>query len=252
MGIIIPEGDPQMRLEPPEKVSEEKLTIDVREIEPLLQAPAMELKPWPEAMITLKDGRILYIRQMLKTDVGPLLEYMKKVMDVDKDFYDIVGARVYAEILGEYRCRLKDPFTLIGTIDGQLAGFANGRVMNEDISISLHTMTFARRGRIGYAMYYAKTYYALEVLGAREWWSTFESYNGWRMAGLEMAQPTYPWPEYQHELGGARVYYVTKKYWDSSVKAFSRQMIGNDLDFNVTDEIRKANENFHVPDEVVL
>ena len=53
-----------MRLEPPEKVSEEQLTIDVREIEPLLQAPAMDLKPWPEAMITLKDGseKILYIR----------------------------------------------------------------------------------------------------------------------------------------------------------------------------------------------
>ena len=44
-----------MRLEPPEKVSEEQLTIDVREIEPLLQGPAMDLKPWPEAMITLKD-----------------------------------------------------------------------------------------------------------------------------------------------------------------------------------------------------
>ena len=87
-------------------------------------------------------------------------------------------------------------------------------------------MTFARRGRIGWAMYYAKTYYALEIAGANEWWSTFESYNGWRMAGLEMAQPSYPWPEYQHELGGARVFYVTKKYWDSSVKTFCKQMIG--------------------------
>ena len=241
-----------MRLEPPEMVSEEKMTIDVREIEPLLQAPPMDLKPWPEAMITLKDGRILYIRQMQSTDVKPLLEYMKKVMEVEKDFYDIVGARVYAEILGEYRARLKDPFTLLGTIDGQLAGFANGRMMNEDISISLHTMTFARRGRIGYAMYYAKTYYALEVLGANEWWSTFESYNGWRMAGLEMAQPTYPWPEYQHELGGARVYYVTKKYWNSTVKNFAKQMIGSDLVFAVPDSVKKANENFRVPDEIVL
>ncbi len=241
-----------MRLEPPERVSEEQLTIDVREIEPLLQAPPMDMKPWPEAMITLKDSRILYIREMKTDDVASLLGYMMKVMEVEKDFYDIVGARVYAEILGQYRSRLKDPFTLIGTIDGQLAGFANGRMMNEDIAISLHTMTFARRGRIGWAMYYAKTYHALEILGANEWWSTFESYNGWRMAGLEMAQPCYPWPEYQHELGGARVYYVTKKFWDTSVKNFAKQMIGSDLVFDVPDSVRKANANFRVPAELVL
>ena len=241
-----------MRLDPPERVTEELLTINVREIEPLLQAPSMDIKPWPEAMITLKDGRILYLREMQDGDVKPLLDYMKKVMDVDKDFYDIVGARVYAEILGQHRLRLKDPFTLIGTIDGQLAGFANGRMMSEDIAVSLHTMTFARRGRIGWAMYYAKTFYALELLGAQEWWSTFESYNGWRMAGLEMAQPCYPWPEYQHELGGARVYYVTKKYWDRTVKGYAKQMIGNDLVFNVPDEVRKANENFRVPDNITL
>ncbi len=72
------------------------------------------------------------------------------------------------------------------------------------------------------------------------------------MAGLEMAQPSYPWPEYQHELGGARVYYVTKKYWDTSVKAFSKQMIGSDLVFDIPDAVRKANANFRVPEEVVL
>ena len=212
----------------------------------------MDLKPWPEAMITMKDGRILYIRQATLDDVPQLLSYMKKIMDVDHDFYDIVGARVYAEILGWYRSRLKDPFTLIGMFDGVLAGFANGRVMTEDIAISLHTMTFARRGRIGYAMYYAKTYYALETLGCNEWWSTFESYNGWRMAGLEMAQPTKPWPEIQHELGGARVYYVTKRYWDTSLKNFTRQMIGSDLIFDVPDEVKKRNEVFKLPEEVVV
>ncbi len=241
-----------MRLDPPEQVSDKRLTIDVREIEPLLQAPLMDLKPWPEAMITLKDGRILYLREMRDTDVKPLLAYMKKVMEVDKDFYDIVGARVYAEILGQYRARIKDPFTLIGTIDGQLAGFANGRVMNDEVSVSLHTMTFSRRGRIGWAMYYAKTYYALEILGAQEWWSSFESYNGWRMAGLEMAQPSYPWPEIQHELGGTRVYYVTKEYWDSTIKKYAKQMIGSDLEFNVPEEVRKANEIFQVPEEIIL
>jgi hypothetical protein len=107
-----------VKLEPPEKVSEEKITLDVSEIEPLLQAPAMDLKPWPGAMVALKDGRTLYIREARLEEAPKMLGYMKRVMEVEHDFYDIVGARVYAEILGWYRKRLKDPYTLVGLIDG--------------------------------------------------------------------------------------------------------------------------------------
>ena len=241
-----------MKTPPPVEVSVNEIKFDVSEIEPLLQAPPMDLPKWPEAMITLKDGRIVYIREAKLEEVPAMLGYLEKVMKVEKDFYDIVGARVYAEILGWARKRLKDPFTLVGMVDGEWLGLANGRVMNEDIAISFHTMTFTRRGRLGWAMYYAKTYYALEILKCKEWWSTFESYNGWRMAGIEMAQPTKPWPEYQHELGGARVYYLTKGQWNSGVKDFAVQMIGSPINFNVTDEVRKANEHFRVPEEVNL
>jgi hypothetical protein len=242
-----------MKLEPPVKTSVTGFNVEVSEIEPLLQAPSMKLPAWPEAQITLKDGRILYIRQAKMEEVPQMLGFMEQVMHVEHDFYDIVGVRVYGEILGWYRKRMKDPFTLVGLIDGEWVGFANGRVFNKDIAISLHTMTFIRRGRLGWAMYYAKTYYALEVLGCKEWWSTFESYNGWRMAGLEMAQPTKPWPEYQHELGGATIYYLTQEKWrDGGVKDYAKQMIGDDLHFEVTDEVRKANENFRVPEKLEL
>jgi len=240
-----------MKIPPPEAVSTNEIKFDVSEIEPLLQAPPMKLPPWPEAMVTLRDGRILYIREARLEEVPAMLGYMEKVMKVEKDFYDIVGVRVYGEILGWARKRIKDPFTLVGLIDGEWVGLANGRVWSPDLAISLHTMTFTRRGRVGWAMYYAKTYYALEILKCKEWWSTFESYNGWRMAGIEMAQPTKPWPEYQHELGGARVYYVTQDSWQN-VKNFSVEMVGSDFNFNVSDEVRKANENFHVPAEVNL
>jgi hypothetical protein len=241
-----------MRLTPPVEVSTNEIKFDVSEIEPILQGYPMNLPHWPEASILLKDGRTLYIREAKLEEVPEMLAYMERVMKVEKDFYDIVGVRVYGEILGWKRKRLKDPFTLVGTIDGEWVGFANGRVMTEDIAISLHTMTFTRRGRVGWAMYYAKTYHALEVIGCNEWWSTFESYNGWRMAGIEMAQPTKPWPEIQHELGGAKVYYMTKKYWNSGIKDFAVQTVGSPLNFNVTDEVRKANENFHAPAEVNL
>jgi len=241
-----------VRLEPPCKVTEEKLTFDVRELEPLLQAPPMKVKPWPDAMCTLKDGRVLYIREAKLEDAPLMMEYMKRVMEIDHDFYDIVGARVYAEILGWYRKRLKDPFQMVGLIDGEWAGFANGRMFSKDIGISLHTMTFARGGRLGWVMYYAKTYYCLETLGAQEWWSTLESYNGWKMAGLECAEPMKRWPEFQHELGGAPVYYINQKYWTKVIKNFLRTMIGTELIFNVPDEVMKKNATFRIPKEVVV
>jgi hypothetical protein len=212
----------------------------------------MQLKPWPGAQVKLKDGRTLFIREARIEEAPKMLTYMEKIMHVDHDFYDIVGARVYAEILGWYRHRIKDPYTLVGLIDGQWAGFANGRLMNEDINISLHTMALQRGGRIGAVMYYAKAYYGFEMLNMKEWWATYESYNGWMRWGLGMAQPSYPWPDVQHELGGAKVYYVTKKYWDQLIKQYVKQMAGAELDFNVPDSVRKANEELIVPDEILV
>ncbi len=242
-----------MRLEPPEKVTEEQITLDVREIEPILQAPAMDLKPWPGAMIQLKDGRLMYIREATREEAPQMMAYMKRVMEADHDFYDVVGARVYAELIGWYRNRLKDPYCLVGLIDGVWVGLANGRLLNENVNISLHTMALARGGRIGAIMYYAKAYYAFEILGNKEWWATYESYNGWRRWGLGMAQPTYPWPEYQHELGGARVYYVTKKYWDAVVKNYARQMVGSDLVFDkIPAELVEINSVMHIPELVLV
>jgi len=241
-----------VKFELPTKASQEVLEIDAREVEAMLQGPKLNIPAFPEAMLKLKDGRTLYIREAKVEEVPAMLTYMEKLMKVEHDFYDIVGSRVYSEILGWKRKRLKDPYTLVGLVDGVWAGFANGRLMNEDINISLHTMALIRGGRIGAAMYYAKAYYGFEIIGNKEWWATYESYNGWLRWGLGMAQPSYPWPDVQHELGGAKVYYVTKKYWDSTVKQYVRQMVGADLDFNVTDEVRKANENFIVPEEVLV
>lgn len=63
-----------MKIKPPCPVSQEELVIKVEEIEPLLQAPPMDLKPWPEAMITLNDGRTMFIRSMQDSDVPQLLD----------------------------------------------------------------------------------------------------------------------------------------------------------------------------------
>lgn len=239
-----------MKLKTPCDVTQQELTFNVEEIEPILQGYPMDLQPWPGAMIQLKDGRTMYIREAKPEEAPIMLEYMEKVMKTPHDFYDIVGARVYAEILGWYRKRLKDPYTLVGLIDGEWGGFANGRLQSRDINISLHTMALMRGLRIGAIMYYAKAYYGFEILGNQEWWATYESYNGWMRWGVGMAQPSYPWPEYQHELGGARVYYITKKYWDQAVKTYVKQLVKAELEFDVPDKIIKANETLRLPDEV--
>ena len=239
-----------MKLNPPVEVSRDKLSIDVSEIEPLLRAPAMDIKPWPEAYLPLKDGSTLYIREARREETDAMLDYMKRVMDVRHDFYNIVGARVCAEILGWYTMRLKDPYLLVGLVDGLWVGLANGRLMNERINISHHTLALTRGARIGAAMYYVKAYYAFEILGSEEFWSTPESYNGWLRYIVGMAQQCYSWPEHQHELGGGRIYYLTRKYWQTAARQYLQQMLGHDLCFDVPDEIHKANENFRVPEEL--
>ncbi len=241
-----------MKLELPTDVSVDNMNIEVGEIEAILQGYPMQLPPWPDATFLLKDGRTLYLRAMQLDDIPTLLGFMERVMKFEKDFYDIVGVRVYGEILAVKRKRIKDGFTILGLVDGELVGFANGRFWNKDLAISLHTMAFSRRGRVGWAMYYAKTYYAMEICKAKEWWSTFESYNGWRMAGLAMAQPTKPWPDYQHELGGAKVFYVSQDHWNVQLKDYLVSTVGSDLNFNVPEEVRKANAVLRVPEKLEL
>ncbi len=74
----------------------------------------MKMEPWPGATVELRDGRTLYIREAKMEEAPLMLSYVEQVMKTEHDFYDIVGARVYAEILGWYRKRLKDPYTLVG------------------------------------------------------------------------------------------------------------------------------------------
>jgi len=109
------------------------------------------------AQVKLKDGRTLYIREARLDEAPKLLTYMEKIMKVDHDFYDIVGRTgllrnsglVSFPPEGPLHPRWFDRWAV-------WAGFANGRLMNEDINISLHTMALLRGGRIGAVMYYAK------------------------------------------------------------------------------------------------
>ncbi|MEW5693066.1 MAG: N-acetyltransferase [Candidatus Hydrogenedentota bacterium] len=245
-----------MKEKVPCKVSQEKIEFDVSELEALFQLPPLAQKPYPPAFITLK-GKNMVIREAREDEFPLLIEMMQKLVASEqfkegKDFYDIVGIRVYAELLGVIRKRLKDPYTFVGLIDGKLAGFCNGRLWNEDINISLHTMAFARGMRAGATMYYAKAEYCFDILGQKEFWATYESYNGFKRWAIQMAQPSKPYPEYQHELGGAKVFYMTKDYWDKRVKKYLRDLVGAEFQRPVPPELLKANEKFTLPEEIEI
>ena len=239
-----------MRKEPPEKVSQEQIVFNVNELEPLLSPPPMDVPAFEPAAVKVKTGQTMLIRPMTKEEAPAILDYLKKLMDVDHDFYDIVGARVYAEVLGWVRNRLKDPYQLLGLIDGHLVGFANGRLMNEEINISLHTMAFRRGIRAGAILYYAKCEYCFETLDQNEFWATYESYNGFKRWGIGMAKPSYPWPDVQHELGGAKVYYLTKQYWDTTIKKYLEDMIQTKFERPVSKELLEINSKIIVPDKL--
>ncbi len=241
-----------MRAEVPEKVSQEEITFHVSEIEPILAGPKSQLPPFEPAMITLRDGATMVIRSMRKEEAPEMLKFIKQLLDIDHDFYDIVGARVYAEILGWARNRLKDPYMFVGLVDGELAAFANGRKRDEDINISLHTLAFRRGGAAGAAMYYAKCDYVFETLKQEEFWATYESYNGWKRWGFGMAQPSYPWPEYQHELGGATVYYVDQNYWNSTVKDYVKQIVRAELVRPVPKDLLEKSQTIKYPEKAAV
>lgn len=246
-----------MKIPPPVKVSQEKITFDVSEIEAVLRGPALDVKSFAPRSVILKnrqgETKTMLIRPARREEAPALLKFIAEEflraenLEEVPDFYDIVGARVYAEILGWYRSRLKDPYNLLGLCDGELTGFANGRLMNEEINISLHTLAFDRGFRAGAAMYYAKCQYCFEDLGQEEFWSTFESYNGWKRWGVGMAQPTYPWPDLQHELGGGRVYYLTRKYWESTARDYLAENYDIEIDREVSRGLLAANETIRFP-----
>lgn len=237
-----------MKKEVPEKVSQNEVVFKVEEIEPLLSGPALDFPHWTPVYITLPSGKTMVIREMRKDEAPLIIPTLKNLLDVDHDFYDIVGARVLAEVLGWMRNRLKDPYQLVGVVDGKLAAFCNGRSVNKDINISLHTLAFMRGVKAGLVMYYAKAYLCFEVFGQKEFWATYESYNGWKRWGVGMAQPSYPWPDVQHELGGARVYYITREYWQSTVKKYLEDMIGSTFQLPVPEDLLKSAEHFEVPE----
>jgi hypothetical protein len=170
------------------------------------------MTPYPAKFITQANGEKLVVHQVDRESVPTLLEAVKPLMTVEKDFYDIVASRIYSELLGWLRFRVKDEYCLIGTIDGVIVGIVNGRMLDEKAGMSYHTMTLRQGLRIGAQLFAAKMEYHLDYLGQEEVWIVAESPNGFKRWMIEYElEPRF---EQWHELGGVPTYVLTKALWE--------------------------------------
>ncbi len=189
----------------------------VDELEKKLRPPEVALKPYPPKVITLADGERMVVREVRREEAGVLLGTVYPLLGVPKDFYDIVAARMYAEILGWFRYRVANEFVIVGAIDGEIAGIVTSRHVDQNLGMSHHTLTIKRGLRIGAQLFAAKMEHHLEILGEKEVWIVAESPIGFKrwMIEYELENREALYPKIHHELGGVPTYVLTRALYDA-------------------------------------
>ncbi len=183
------------------------MAVDM-ELEAVLRAPALEMPPYPPKVITLANSKKMVVRQAKREEVPLLLQAVRPTLDIPRDYYDIVGARLYAELLGWYRHRVRNEYCLVGQIDGYVVGIVNGRMVDENIGMSYHTLAIDRGLRVGAHLFASKMEHHIEYLNQQEVWITAESPIGFRRWMIEYG--LIEQEGVQHELGGATSYKLTR------------------------------------------
>jgi len=164
-------------------------------------------KPYPPKVIKLASGESMVVREASREEVPVLLDAIRPLTTVSKDYYDVVAARMYSELLSWYRYRARNEFCLVGVVDGVLAGLVNNRHINEKEVWSHHTIALKRGGRVGAHLFAAKHEFSFEYLGAEKIYVVAESpigfrrwMNEWRLVETGI----------QHELQGATAWVITR------------------------------------------
>ena len=181
----------------------------LNELEALLRPPAMEMPPYPPKVITLASGEGMVVREITREEVPILLEAIAPFVWLERDYYDIVSARLFAELLAFKRYRVRDEYALVGLIDGVLAGIVNGRADGPERGMSYHTLTLRRGLRVGAHLFASKMEYHIEHLGEKEVLIVAESPIGFRRWMIE-----YPLErkfDVPHELGGVPSWTLTRE-----------------------------------------
>lgn len=184
----------------------------IDKMEQSLRPVETPMAPYPAKYITLASGEKMVVHQVARNEIPILLEAVRPLISYDKDMYDLVAARLYTELLGWGKYRVKDEYCLVGTIDGVIAGIVNGRMVDDKVGMSYHTLTIKQGLRIGAQLFASKMEYHLDYLGEEEVWIVAESATGFRRWMIEYELESHP--ETWHELGGVPTYVLTKALWE--------------------------------------
>jgi hypothetical protein len=222
---------------------EVKMAIDM-ELEAVLRPMQYLMVPYPPKLIMLANGKQMVVRQINREEVPALLKAVLPCLFIERDYYDIVSARLYGELLAWYRYRVKSEYCLVGQVDGYVVGAVNGRMENEKVGMSYHTLAVDRGLRIGSHLFAAKMEYHLEYLNQEEVLIVAESPIGFRrwMVEYPLEPTTIP-----HELGGGDSWRLTREIY---FKAKPRLVVGErPVPQELLDE---AEADLLVVDEAVL
>lgn len=182
------------------------------DVEKILRPVDHDYPPFPPKFVQLANGEHMVIRQVFRDEIPDILPHVESLIDVERDYYDIVAARVYAELLGYYRYRVQDEYVLIGQINGELAAIVNGRFVNSELGMSYHTLALRRGLRVGAHAFAAKMEYHFDIVGQKEVLIVAESPIGFRRWMIEyQLEKRFHIP---HELGGVPSWALTRPLFD--------------------------------------
>ncbi|MBF0409684.1 MAG: hypothetical protein HQM10_20255 [Candidatus Riflebacteria bacterium] len=184
------------------------------DIEKILRPVDNPAPDFPAKFMTLSSGEKLVIRQITREEIPMLLPHVEPLLHVDRDYYDIVAARVYAELLGYYRHRVQDEYVLIAQINGELVAIVNGRRLNPEIGMSYHTLSLRRGLRVGAHAFAAKMEYHFDIMNQKEVLIVAESPNGFRRWMIEyQLEKRF---NIAHELGGVPSWSLTRQLYEKA------------------------------------
>jgi hypothetical protein len=184
------------------------------DLEKILRPVDNPMPPFPAKHMKVASGEEMVIRQVTRDEIPSILQHVAPLVWVERDFYDVVAARVYAELLAYYAHRMQDEYVLVAQIDGELCAVVNGRTVNKDVGMSLHTLAMRRGLRIGAHAFAAKMEYHMDILGQKEVLVVAESPIGFRRWMLEYnLEKRF---DVAHELGGVPSWALTKELFDKA------------------------------------
>jgi hypothetical protein len=191
------------------------------DLEKILRPADTPMPEFPTKFMTLAGGEQMVIRQVTRDEIPDILPFVEPLAHVERDYYHIVAARVYAELLGYYTYRVQDEYVLVAQINGELVAVVNGRRVSADVGMSYHTLSLRRGLRVGAHAFAAKMEYHIDILKQKEVLVVAESPIGFRRWMIEYKlEKRFDIP---HELGGVPSWALTKELYD---KARSSLVVG--------------------------